>query len=75
MKKIPVECRVNGEEQVCLVDPRDTLLELLRDRLELTGTKEGCSNGNCGACTVLVDGDAVCACLMMAIEAPGHEIT
>ena len=75
MKKIPIECRVNGEDHVCLVDPRDTLLELLRDRLNLTGTKEGCSNGNCGACTVLVDGDAVCACLMMGTEAPGHEIT
>ena len=75
MKKIPVECRVNGEDHVCLIDPRDTLLALLRDRLNLTGTKEGCSNGNCGACTVLVDGDAVCACLMMGTEAPGHEIT
>jgi len=75
MKKIPVECRVNGEDRICLADPRDTLLVLLRDRLELTGTKEGCSNGNCGACTVLVDGDAVCACLMLATEAPGHDIT
>ncbi len=75
MKRIPIECRINGEDHVCLADPRDTLLELLRDRLNLTGTKEGCSNGNCGACTVLVDGAAVCACLMMAAEAPGYDIT
>jgi len=75
MKKMPIECRINGEDHICLADPRDTLLELLRDRLGLTGTKEGCSNGNCGACTVLVDGAAVCACLMMATEAPGYEIT
>lgn len=75
MKRIPIECRVNGEDRICLADPRDTLLDLLRERLELTGTKEGCSNGNCGACTVLVDGAAVCACLMMAHEVPGHEIT
>ena len=72
---IPIQCRINGEEHVCLADPRATVLDLLRDRLGMTGTKEGCSNGNCGACTVLVDGDAVCACLMMAHEAPGHEIT
>jgi carbon-monoxide dehydrogenase small subunit len=75
MKKIAIECRINGEDHLCLADPRDTLLELLRDRLGLTGTKEGCSNGNCGACTVLVNGAAVCACLMMASEAPGVEIT
>lgn len=75
MPQTPITCRVNGEDHTCLADPRDTLLELLRDRLGLTGTKEGCSNGNCGACTVLVDGAAVCACLMMASEAPGYEIT
>ena len=75
MPQIPISCRVNGEDHTCLADPRDTVLELLRDRLGLTGTKEGCSNGNCGACTVLVDGAAVCACLMMATEAPGYEIT
>ncbi len=73
MKKL-IQCTVNGEEHAVLADPRDTLLELLRDRLELTGTKEGCSNGNCGTCTVLVDGEPVNACLMLAVEAPGHEI-
>jgi carbon-monoxide dehydrogenase small subunit len=67
-------CTVNGEERMALADTRDTLLELLRDRLGLTGTKEGCSNGNCGTCTVLVDGQPVCACLMLAQEAPGRDI-
>ncbi len=75
MKQIVVTCHVNGETQTCLADPRDTLLEILRDRLGLTGTKEGCSNGNCGSCTVLVDGAAVCACLMLAGELDDVEIT
>ena len=70
-----IECRVNGETHTCLADSRDTVLELLRDRLGLTGTKEGCSNGNCGSCTVLVDGETVCACLMLAGETAGREIT
>jgi carbon-monoxide dehydrogenase small subunit len=69
-----VTCTVNGEERTVLADPRDTLLDLLRDRLGLTGTKEGCSNGNCGTCTVLMDGAPVNACLMLAKEAPGHSI-
>ena len=72
--KTLIRCIVNGEEHAVLADPRDTLLELLRDRLGLTGTKEGCSNGNCGTCTVLVDGAPINACLMLAVEAPGHEI-
>ena len=72
--KTLIRCLVNGEEHVVLADPRDTLLELLRDRLGLTGTKEGCGNGNCGTCTVLVDGAPVNACLMLAAEAPGHDI-
>ena len=74
MKTI-VALEVNGEPREALADTRDTVLELLRDRLGLTGTKEGCSNGNCGSCTVLVDGDPVCACLMLACEAEGHRIT
>ena len=57
-----------------LADTRDTLLELLRERLGLTGTKEGCGNGNCGTCTVLVDGAPVNACLVLAQEAPGRDI-
>ena len=74
MKTI-VQLEVNGEARDALADPRDTLLELLRDRLGLTGTKEGCSNGNCGSCTVLMDGAPVCACLVMAAEAAGARIT
>lgn len=73
--KIVITCRVNGEDHTVLADPRDTLLEVLRDRLQLTGTKEGCGNGNCGSCTVLADGLAVCACLMLAGEVQGVEVT
>jgi carbon-monoxide dehydrogenase small subunit len=75
MNETVVTCRVNGEDRTCLADPCDTLLEILRDRLGLTGTKEGCSNGNCGSCTVLVDGAAVCACLVLAGELDGVEVT
>jgi carbon-monoxide dehydrogenase small subunit len=72
--KTLLTCSVNGEERAVLADTRDTVLELLRDRIGLTGTKEGCGNGNCGTCTVLVDGAPVCACLMLALEAPVREI-
>jgi carbon-monoxide dehydrogenase small subunit len=72
--KTLITCTVNGAEHTVLADTRDTLLELLRDRLGLTGTKEGCSNGNCGTCTVLMDGAAINACLVLALEAPGHDI-
>lgn len=74
MKSI-VTCEVNGELRETLADTRDTLLVLLRDRMGLTGTKEGCSNGNCGACTVLLDGAPVCACIVLAGEADGSSIT
>ena len=67
-------CNVNGAEHNVLADTRDTLLDLLRDRLGLTGTKEGCGNGNCGTCTVLMDGAPVNACLVLALEAPGRAI-
>lgn len=73
--KIVVTCEINGERREALADTRDTLLEMLRDRIGLTGTKEGCGNGNCGTCTVLVDGEPVCACLMLAAEAEGCRIT
>ena len=72
--KTLITCTVNGEEHTVLADSRDTLLELLRERIGLTGTKEGCGNGNCGTCTVLVDGAPINACLMLAHEAPGRDI-
>ena len=67
-------CTVNGEERTVSADSRDTLLALLRDRLRLTGAKEGCGNGNCGTCTVLFDGVPVNSCLVLAQEAQGHAI-
>ena len=73
--KVLIQTTVNGEPCQALADPRDTLLELLRDRLGLTGTKEGCSNGNCGSCTVLMNGEPVCACLVLAGETAGADIT
>jgi len=72
--KTLITCTVNGAEHTLLIDTRDTLLDLLRERLGLTGCKEGCGNGNCGTCTVLVDGAATNACLMLALEAPGRDI-
>lgn len=74
MKRV-VTLEINGEPREALVDTRDTLLAMLRDRLGLTGTKEGCGNGNCGSCTVLVEGAPVCACLMLACEAEGACVT
>jgi carbon-monoxide dehydrogenase small subunit len=73
-KKIHVTTSINGEPLEFLCEPRQTLLEVLRDELSLTGTKEGCGNGNCGACTVLLDGDPVCGCLVLGVEAEGAEI-
>jgi carbon-monoxide dehydrogenase small subunit len=74
MKK-EIILKVNGEEREVAVEPRQTLLEILRNDLGLTGTKEGCGNGNCGTCTVLLDGKAVSSCLILAIEVEGQEIT
>jgi xanthine dehydrogenase YagT iron-sulfur-binding subunit len=66
---------VNGREQVLTVEPRVTLLDALRERLGLTGTKKGCDRGECGACTVLVDGERVKACLTLAVMGQGSDIT
>jgi carbon-monoxide dehydrogenase small subunit len=66
---------VNGEARAAPAKPQDTLLRHLRERLGLTGAKLGCENGDCGACTVLVDGSPVKSCMMLAVEASGHEIT
>lgn len=66
---------VNGEEHPVTVDDRDTLLDVLRDKLSLTGAKEGCGTGECGACTVLLDGRPVLACLTLAVGVAGKKIT
>ena len=75
MTRTPIAFKVNGEDVEVLVKPWQTLLEVLRDELRLTGTKEGCSNGNCGACTVQFDGKAIDSCLALGLEADGHDIT
>ena len=67
--------RVNGSTRTVTVEPRVTLLRALRNHLGLTGAKEVCERGACGACTVLFDGEPICACLMLAVDAVGHEIT
>lgn len=73
-KKIHVEFTVNGDEYDCLAEPQQTLLDALRDELMLTGTKEGCATGDCGACSVMVDGRLVCSCLVLAAEADGSKV-
>ena len=74
LRRVPLTLTVNGEERQALVKPWQTLLEVLRDELGLTGTKEGCGNGNCGACTVLLDGRTVNACLVLGMECQGKEV-
>lgn len=73
-KKSLVVTTINNETVELLCEPRQSLLEVLRDELRLTGTKEGCLTGDCGACTVLVDGRPVCSCLMLGVEAVGHRL-
>ncbi|MEW6264360.1 MAG: (2Fe-2S)-binding protein [Thermodesulfobacteriota bacterium] len=73
--KVVVRIEVNGEEQELLISPHLTLLEVLRERLELTGVKEGCGEGVCGSCTVLMDGRPIRSCLTLAIEVQGRKIT
>jgi aerobic carbon-monoxide dehydrogenase small subunit len=73
--KIELNIRVNEQNRVLTVEPYRTLLEILRYELGLTGTKEGCGSGNCGSCTVLLDGKAVNSCLVLVAEVEGKEIT
>lgn len=75
MSKIHVSTTINGEPAEFLASPQESLLDALRNTLNLTGSKEGCGSGDCGACSVLVDGRLVCSCLMLAAEAGGHDIT
>jgi xanthine dehydrogenase YagT iron-sulfur-binding subunit len=70
-----VTLRVNGRAHTILAEPRWTLLFVLREKLGLTGTKVGCDRGECGACTVLLDGTPIYACMTLAMEVEGHEIT
>jgi len=74
MAKTHVSCTINGEEVEFLCNPQDTLLDVLRNDLGLTGSKEGCGSGDCGACSVMSDGRLVCSCLMLGSEAAGKSI-
>ena len=74
MSKIHVTTRVNGDDVEFLADPRESLLDCLRDKLDLTGAKEGCGTGDCGACSVTLDGTLVCSCLVLGVEAQGKSI-
>jgi carbon-monoxide dehydrogenase small subunit len=74
-KKAHIQATINGEPTEFLCENRQSLMEVLRDELHLTGTKEGCNNGNCGACTVIMDGVPVNSCLVLGVEADGASIT
>ena len=72
---VHIQTTINGDQVDFLCEPRQSLLEVLRDVLGWTGTKEGCNDGNCGACTVIMDGRMVTSCLVLAVETPGKQIT
>ncbi|MCC8965869.1 (2Fe-2S)-binding protein [Bradyrhizobium sp. Pear76] len=74
MPKLHVTTFVNGEPVEFLCEPYETMLDALRGQLGLTGSKEGCASGDCGACSITLDGRLICSCLMLAAEAEGHEI-
>ena len=74
MSKIHIETKINNDEYEFLCEPDETLLDALRDRLHLTGSKEGCGTGDCGACSVIFNGKLVCACLVLAAEANNSSV-
>ena len=75
MSKHHVTTTINGEPTEYLCEAQQTMLDVLRDELGLTGSKEGCSSGDCGACTIILDGNIVCSCLMLGVEAEGRAVT
>lgn len=75
LPKVTINALVNGEPVAFACEPRQSLLEILRDQLHLTGTKLGCDNGNCGACSVILDGMPVNSCLVLAVEIEGKAVT
>ena len=75
MALVQVSTTINGDPVSFLCEPRETLLDVLRDRLGLTGSKEGCASGDCGACSVMLDGRLVCACLVLGAEAAGRAVS
>ncbi|WP_121630743.1 (2Fe-2S)-binding protein [Tropicibacter alexandrii] len=74
MTKVHVQTKINGDAVEFLADPRETLLDCLRDHVGLTGSKEGCGTGDCGACSVELDGTLVCSCLVLGVEANGKTV-
>ncbi len=74
MSKTHVTTTINGDQHEFLCEPGDTLLDVLRNELQLTGTKEGCGSGDCGACSVTLNGRLVCACLVLGVEVAGAEV-
>jgi len=75
MSAMRIETKINGERMEFLCEPQQSMLDVLRENLRLTGTKEGCATGDCGACSVLLDDRLICSCLMLAAECGGHQIT
>ena len=75
MRRTQVQTRLNGADIDFLCEPRQSLLEVLRDELGMTGTKEGCNNGNCGACSVILNGRVVNSCCVLGVETEGAEVT
>jgi carbon-monoxide dehydrogenase small subunit len=75
MSKTRIETKINGEQMEFLCEPQQSMLDVLRDTLGLTGTKEGCATGDCGACSVMLDARLICSCLMLAVESNGRQLT